>query len=118
MSRRVFPVRRSAQEASYWIFGLHAVRSARWSEALAACIRTYGANRDRMRCDPCRKRGLPVGSGIVESACKRIVGNRFKQSGRRWSKAAANAVPTIRCCLENSRWPDFLDWRACRAAAA
>ena len=67
MSRRVFPVRRSAQEASYWIFGLHAVRSARWFEAVAACIRTYGVNRDRMRCDPCRKRGLPVGSGVVKA---------------------------------------------------
>jgi len=112
MSRRVSPVRRSAQEASYWIFGLHAVRSGR---GLHPHLR---GRQGRMRCDPCRKRDLPVGSGIVESACKRIVGNRFKRSGRRWSKAAANAVPTIRRCLENSRWPDFLDWRACRAAAA
>ena len=28
------------------------------------------------------RRGLPVGSGIVESACKRIVGKRFKGAGR------------------------------------
>ena len=73
-------------------------------EAVAAC-----ANRDRMRYDLCRKRGLPVGSGIVESVCKRIVGNRFKQSGRHWPNAGANAVLAIRCCLENMRWPDFLD---------
>ena len=32
MNRRVSPVRRSAQEASYWIFGLHAVRSALLNE--------------------------------------------------------------------------------------
>ena len=69
-----------------------------------------------MRYDLCQTRGLPVGSGIVESACKHIVGNRFKQSGCRWSKAGANAVLAIRCCLENMRWPDFLEWRACRAA--
>ena len=24
----------------------------------------------------------------------------------------------IRCCFENMPWPDFLEWRACRAAAA
>ena len=87
-------------------------------EAVATCIRTYGTNRDRMRCDLCRKRGLPVGSGVVESACKQIVGSRFKGAGRRWSKIGANAVLAIKCCFENRRWPDFLDWRACRAAAA
>ena len=88
------------------------------SEAVADCIRTCEANRDRMRCDPCRKRGLPVGAGIVESACNCIVGSRLKGAGRRWSKTGANAVLAIGRCLENRRWPDFLDWRACRAAAA
>ena len=43
------------------------------SEAVADCIRTCEANRDRMRYDLCRKRGLPVGSGIV--------GNRLKGAG-------------------------------------
>ena len=87
-------------------------------EAVAACIRYCEANRDRMRYDLYRKRGLPVGSGFVESACKRIVGSRLKGAGRRWSKAGANAVLAVKCCFENRRWPDFLDWRACRAAAA
>ena len=40
----------------------------------------YEADRDRMRHDLCRKRGLPVGSGVVESACKQIVGSRFKRA--------------------------------------
>ena len=62
-----------------------------------------------MRCDPCRTRGLPVGSGIAESACNCIVGNRFKQSGCRWSKAGANAVLAIGRCFENMRWPDFFN---------
>ena len=87
-------------------------------EAVATCIRTYGTNRDRMRYDLCRKRGLPVGSGVVESACKQIVGSRFKGAGRRWSKIGANAVLAIKCCFRNNRWPDFLDWRDCSAAAA
>ena len=88
------------------------------SEAVAACIRTCEANADRMQCDLYRTRGLPVGSGVVESACKHSVANRFKKAGCRWSKVGANALLAIRRCLENMRWPDFLDWRACRAAAA
>ena len=88
------------------------------SEAVAACIRNCEANMDRMYCDLCGQRGLPVGSGIVESACKHIVGNRSKKSGCRRLKAGANALLTTGCCLENIRWPDFLEWRACRGAAA
>ena len=87
-------------------------------EAVEACVRYMEANKDRMRYDVYRKRGLPVGSGVVESACKRIVGSRFKRSGCRWSKAGANALLAVKCCIDNNRWADFLDWRACRAAAA
>ena len=87
-------------------------------EAVEACVRCTEANKDRMRYNVCRKRGLPVGSGVVESACKRIVGSRFKRSGCRWSKAGANALLAAECCIDNNRWADFLDWRAGRAAAA
>ena len=65
-----------------------------------------------------RMRGLLVGSGIVESACRRIVGSRLKGAGCRSSKAVANALLATGCCLENMRWPDFLEWRACRLAVA
>ena len=88
------------------------------SEAVAACIRYYEANADRMRCDLCRKLGLPVGSGVVESACKQIVSSRFKRARRHWSKAGANALLAVKCCLENRHWADFLDWRTCLSAAA
>ena len=71
-----------------------------------------------MRCDLYRKRELPVGSGVVESACKQTVGNRFKGAGRRWSKIGADAVIAIKCCFKSNLWPDFLDLRACSPAAA
>ena len=90
----------------------------RRSEAVAACIRYCEATADRMRCDLYRTHGLPIGSDVVESACKHIVGNRFNKAGCSWSKVGANALLAIRCCLANMRWPDFLEWRACRAAAA
>ena len=88
------------------------------SDDVEACIRYYEANRDRMRYDLCRTRGLPVGSGSVDSACKQIVGNRFKGAVRHWSKTGANGLLAIRCCLENMRWPGFLEWRDCRTEAA
>ena len=95
-----------------------ALKRHRRFEAVSACIRTCEANMDRMRCDLYRRRELPVGSGIVESACKRIVGSRLKRAGCHWSTAGANAVLAIGRCLENRRWPDFLEWRAGSAPAA
>ena len=62
-----------------------------------------------MRYDLCRKRGLPVRSGVVESTCKQVVGSRFKAADRHWSKAGANAVLAVKCCFRNNCWPDFLD---------
>lgn len=75
------------------------------------------------KCAPaCQKPVLPPdrrpGTASLKGACKHIVGNRFKRTGCRWSKAGVNDLLAIGCCLENMRWPDFLDWRACRAAAA
>ena len=40
-----------------------------------------------------------------ESACKQIVGSRFKRTGCRWSKADANALLAVKCRLKNNRWP-------------
>ena len=71
-----------------------------------------------MRYDLCRKRGLPVGSGVVKGACKRIVGSRLKQARCRWPKAGANALLAVKCCIDNICRIDFLGWRACRGATA
>ena len=61
---------------------------------------------------------VPDLTGILENAFNCIVGNRFKLSGCRRSKACANAVFAISCCLENMRWPDFFDWWAGHAPDA
>ena len=42
----------------------------------------------------------------------------FRHPDARWSKAGANALLAVKSRLENRRWADFLDWRACRVAAA
>ena len=30
--------------------------------------------------------------------------------------SGANALTAFKCCIENNRWAEFLDWRVCRAA--
>ena len=66
---------------------------------------------------PLRDRGVQVGSGVVESGCKRF-GLRMKRSGMRWSRKGANAVLAIKSCVMNDRMPDLLAWKAGQATAA
>jgi hypothetical protein len=52
-----------------------------------------------------RGHGCPIGSGIVESACKQIVTERLKLSGMRWKHAGAKQIMTLRSILLSQTWP-------------
>ena len=49
-------------------------------------------------------RGLPIGSGVTEAACKTIVAQRLKLSGMRWSKAGAQPILDLRVTLLSGIW--------------
>ena len=55
--------------------------------------------------------GLPVGTGVVESACGSVVKHRMEGEGKRWSLAGAEAILTLRS-LKKSHDNDLRDyWR-------
>jgi hypothetical protein len=51
-----------------------------------------------------RRRGLPIGSGVTEAACKTIIGYRFKQSGMRWKSEHGQHVLDLRVILKSGIW--------------
>jgi hypothetical protein len=53
-------------------------------------------NRRRMRYHEFIVEGLPIGSGVVEAACKTLVTQRLKQSGMRWDEKGGQAILTVR----------------------
>jgi hypothetical protein len=61
--------------------------------------------------------GLMIGSGVIESSNKRVVGLRLKQCGMHWSKRGADAVAHIRALYlsDGSGW-DLL-WASLGATA-
>ena len=73
-------------------------------EAVASEVHYFKTNQHRMRYAEFRARGYPIGSGTVESACKRVIGARLKQAGMRWTKAGAQAVLSLRTQLLSGRW--------------
>jgi hypothetical protein len=56
-----------------------------------------------------KSRGYPIGSGIVESACKQVVSERMKLSGMRWHKQGGQRTMTLRCILLSGIWHDVYD---------
>ena len=75
-------------------------RRARIGEVL----RYFRRNRHRMRYADTKARHLPIGSGVVEAACKTLVTQRLKRSGMRWRRAGGQAVLTLRALLQSSRF--------------
>ena len=52
----------------------------------------------------CRQAGCPIGSGVIESACKLVVQARMKQAGMQWSRSGAQAMLALRSVLLSDRW--------------
>ena len=80
-------------------------------EAARKCANYIDTNRDRMRYPEFRAQELCVGSGVVESGCRTVVG-RLKQSGMYWSLDGANEILALRCCVLSGNYEDFWAHRA------
>ena len=51
--------------------------------------------------------GLPLGSGMVESACKWLIQQRFKGVGMRWSEDGFNHLLHLRLAWVNDRFDNL-----------
>ena len=73
-------------------------------EALEKELTYFRNQRWRMRYAQYRRANLPIGSGVVEAACKTLVTQRFKRSGMRWGMAGGQAILTFRSVIQSGRW--------------
>jgi len=74
----------------------------------------FEENARRMKYDEYRARGIPIASGVVESACKHVVASRLKGPGMRWDEEGAECILHLRALELNDRWDTF--WEQNRAA--
>jgi hypothetical protein len=88
------------------IEGYDAVRGNN-REVLSDPLRFIRNNKDRMRYVTLRRAGLPVGSGVTESTCKTVIGQRAKGAGQRWREAGLRGVVTLRALHQSDRLPRF-----------
>jgi hypothetical protein len=64
-------------------------------------------NRKRLRYDQALRKGMPIGTGVVEGACRHLVKQRMECSGARWSLEGAEAVLQLRALRMSGDWDEY-----------
>ena len=79
--------------------------------SLVKAIRYMTNNRRFMRYDQYLARGYPIGSGVIEGACRHLVRDRMECTGMRWNVEGAQAVLDLRAVEINGDWQPFWEHR-------
>ncbi len=74
---------------------------------LAKAIQYFQNNRQYMRYDVYLTSGYPIGSGVVEGACRHLVKDRMELTGMRWRVPGAQAILKLRAVMLNGDWEQF-----------
>jgi hypothetical protein len=64
----------------------------------------FSRQRHRCRYAQLKAENKPIGSGVVEAACKSIVQLRIKRSGQRWDDEGGQAILTFRSLVKSNQF--------------
>jgi hypothetical protein len=67
----------------------------------------FAARCEYMKYDEYLAAGYPIGSGVVEGACRHLVKDRMEEAGMRWRIAGAQAILSLRAIYVNDDWEAF-----------
>jgi hypothetical protein len=67
----------------------------------------FERNQARMKYDEYLAAGYPIGSGVVEGACRHLVKDRLERTGMRWRPDGAQAMLNLRATYLNGEWETF-----------
>ena len=82
--------------------------SSELKSALVDAERYVSNNIERMDYAVNRALELPIGSGVIEAACKHVVKQRVACSGMKWKRKGLQAVLTLRSLYQSTgRWDQF-----------
>ena len=80
-------------------------------EHLKKVYRYFTTNRERMRYGDYLAAGYPIASGVIEGACKHVIGDRMCGTGMRWEFEGAQPMLDLRVTKLNKHWPKFSEYR-------
>lgn len=71
------------------------------------CARYLVNNRRLLHYDRVLRDGLPIGTGVIEGACRYLVKDRMDRTGARWSLRGAEAVLRLRALWTNGDFEEY-----------
>jgi len=80
-------------------------------ETIRKVTQYYHNNRHRMKYDEYLAAGYPIGSGVVEGACRNLVKDRMEGTGMHWRHEGAQPMLKTRATYLNDEWDAFCKFR-------
>jgi hypothetical protein len=77
--------------------------------AIESLLKYLGNNSGRLPYSERLSAGRAIGSGLIEGACKNLVGKRMKQTGACWRIERANRIAVLSAALYADNWK--LGWK-------
>jgi len=84
----------------------HALSTHQWNK-VEDYLCYFLARSEYMKYDEYLAAGYPIGSGVVEGACRHLVKDRMERAGMRWRIAGAQAILSLRAIYVNEDWDAF-----------
>jgi len=87
---------------------LRALATTHRSKTITRALGSVETHAHRMRYVTLEARKLPIGSGQVESAVRRVVNLRFKAPGSFWMETTVSGLMHLRAAFKAGRWDDVM----------
>lgn len=71
-------------------------------------VKEKKTHKARMQYAQYRAKGIPIGSGVIESGVRRIVNLRMKGASMFWYPENAESILYLRCQIKSGRWISFV----------
>ncbi len=81
---------------------------------LAKVVGYLENNRAHMQYDVYLRAGYPIGSGVIEGACRHVIKDRMERAGMLWTLEGASALLRLRVVHTNGHWDTYQEYRILR----
>ncbi|HLB76864.1 MAG TPA: ISKra4 family transposase, partial [Candidatus Dormibacteraeota bacterium] len=78
------------------------------------CVRYLTSKQEFLRYDQALAAGWPIATGVIEGACRHLIGDRLDITGARWGLDGAEAILTLRAVISNGDFEEYWHFHLAR----
>jgi hypothetical protein len=101
-------LRHQADGVEVVVEALRTLATTQRGKAIPRALRYMEAHAHRMRYVTLEAHKLPIGSGQIESAVRRVVNLRFKAPGSFWTETTVSGLMHLRATFKAGRWDEVM----------